>query len=91
MALIKCPECGKEISDTSKRCVHCGYKLKKLDYKDILVIIAIIILVITIGICIKKTVDSINDLNEANKISNDALDNLTQLDEDASNMVTGKK
>ena len=24
MALIKCPECGKEISDTAKSCVHCG-------------------------------------------------------------------
>ena len=29
MALIKCPECGKEISDTCESCVHCGYKLKK--------------------------------------------------------------
>ena len=24
MALIKCPECGKEISDKSKTCVNCG-------------------------------------------------------------------
>lgn len=29
MALIKCPECGKEISDTSKNCIHCGYALKE--------------------------------------------------------------
>ena len=29
MALIKCPECGKEISDTCKQCIHCGYVLKK--------------------------------------------------------------
>ena len=29
MALIKCQECGKEISDTSKRCIHCGAKIKK--------------------------------------------------------------
>lgn len=28
MALIKCQECGKEISDSSKVCIHCGYKLK---------------------------------------------------------------
>ncbi len=28
MALIKCPECGKEISDTCDQCIHCGYKLK---------------------------------------------------------------
>lgn len=31
MALIKCPECGKEISDTAKSCTNCGYRLKKLD------------------------------------------------------------
>lgn len=29
MALIKCPECGKEISDTVKNCIHCGYVLKQ--------------------------------------------------------------
>lgn len=27
MALIKCPECGKEISDKSEKCIHCGYPL----------------------------------------------------------------
>lgn len=27
MALIKCPECGKEISDTTKRCPNCGYMI----------------------------------------------------------------
>lgn len=26
--LIKCPECGKEISDKSEQCIHCGYPLK---------------------------------------------------------------
>lgn len=25
MALIKCPECGKEISDKSDKCIHCGF------------------------------------------------------------------
>lgn len=28
MALINCPECGKEISDSSEKCIHCGYPLK---------------------------------------------------------------
>ena len=28
MALIKCPECGKEISDQSKSCIHCGCPLQ---------------------------------------------------------------
>lgn len=27
MALINCPECGKEISDKVKACPHCGYPL----------------------------------------------------------------
>lgn len=25
--LIKCPECGKEVSDNAVACVHCGYPL----------------------------------------------------------------
>lgn len=29
MALIKCPECGKDISDRAKKCPGCGYQLKK--------------------------------------------------------------
>lgn len=29
MALIKCPECGKEISDKSKICVNCGYPIEE--------------------------------------------------------------
>lgn len=28
MALIKCPECNKEISNKSKICVHCGYPIE---------------------------------------------------------------
>lgn len=28
MALIKCPECGQEISDKATRCIHCGIDLK---------------------------------------------------------------
>lgn len=28
MALIKCPECQKEISDKSDSCIHCGNPLK---------------------------------------------------------------
>ena len=31
MALINCPECGKEISDTVKTCPNCGYKLRRIN------------------------------------------------------------
>lgn len=29
MALIKCPECGKMISDKAHACPNCGYPLQK--------------------------------------------------------------
>ena len=35
MALIKCPECEKEVSDKAEVCIHCGYPLSKLgSYND---------------------------------------------------------
>lgn len=27
MSLIKCPECGKEISNKSKQCIYCGFPI----------------------------------------------------------------
>lgn len=32
MALIKCLECGKEISDTVDICPNCGFSIKKKGY-----------------------------------------------------------
>ena len=32
MALIKCPECNKEISDKAEKCIHCGYPLRTQPY-----------------------------------------------------------
>lgn len=29
MAMVQCPECGREISDQANVCIHCGYSLKK--------------------------------------------------------------
>ncbi len=36
MALVRCPECNHEISDTAEACPHCGYKLaeKREEQKD---------------------------------------------------------
>ena len=31
MALIRCPECGREVSDLAAACVHCGYPLRAAD------------------------------------------------------------
>ena len=30
MALINCPECGKEISDKSEACIHCGFPMIRI-------------------------------------------------------------
>jgi endogenous inhibitor of DNA gyrase (YacG/DUF329 family) len=30
MALIKCPECGKEVSDKASACINCGFPLSEL-------------------------------------------------------------
>ena len=30
MALIYCPECGKQISDKAEKCVHCGYQINNI-------------------------------------------------------------
>lgn len=34
MSIIICKECGKEISDKTKKCIHCGYKIKNKKSKE---------------------------------------------------------
>lgn len=29
MALIKCPECGEQVSDKAEHCIHCGFPLSQ--------------------------------------------------------------
>jgi ribosomal protein L37E len=64
MSLIKCPECGKEVSNQAKQCMHCGYTLKHHKLTEINLniskqmkiitcifgIVCIIAIMITIGI-----------------------------------------
>lgn len=53
MALIKCPECQKEISEVAKSCPNCGYSLinkKKKTNKQRIVGIAIILLLIFVNL-----------------------------------------
>ncbi len=32
MALIKCPECGRQVSDQAAACPECGYPIRKVEY-----------------------------------------------------------
>lgn len=35
MAMIQCPECGKDVSDTASCCIHCGYLLANEKKSDL--------------------------------------------------------
>lgn len=53
MALIKCPECGKEISDQAVACPECGFlikkeKRKKSGRKVVLIAIAVIVAILVV-------------------------------------------
>ena len=52
MALIKCKECGKEISDSVKSCPHCGYVYKKTKEMTTMKVVRIIIIVALVGIAL---------------------------------------
>lgn len=59
MAIIKCPECNKEMSDTVKKCPHCGYKIKNKSKKNKITIILIVVIAIILVICIIKAIGNI--------------------------------
>lgn len=48
MAMIKCSECGQEISDKAKVCPNCGVKIKGKNNK-ILIIIMVVLLIVILG------------------------------------------
>lgn len=74
MALINCPECSKQISDTSKKCIGCGFKIndanKKTDKK--LKIILISIVVIALVIVVSYSISNYG--NESSSSSNNSKD-----------------
>ena len=47
MAMINCPECGKEISAKANKCPYCGWAKKKKSHFGLLIFI---MLIITIGL-----------------------------------------
>ena len=49
MALVKCEECGKEISSNVKVCPHCGYKRKRGIWFYIMIFLVAIIILAIIG------------------------------------------
>lgn len=43
MALIKCPECGAEISDKAPKCPKCGRSIKNNNKKIVIALISIVL------------------------------------------------
>lgn len=75
MALINCPECGKEISDTAKKCIHCGYALtKSTKKKKKLIIGGILIVAIAIIITLVLTLVWNNNKVTEVKLTGDNLE-----------------
>lgn len=52
MALIECPDCGKKISDTVKKCPNCGYHKKVEINKNLLIIVGTVAGIILVTIFI---------------------------------------
>lgn len=88
MSLIKCKECGKEISDQSEQCIHCGYKnkpqkepkkTKNFNKKTMYIILGTVVVIsIIIGTVLLKPFTDSDNSNESTKKSNETIcNNLT--------------
>lgn len=68
MALINCPECNKEISDTAKVCPSCGYKINLQKHKKrnkIIFGIMLSVIIASIGFYVIYSIDKRNKALEA--------------------------
>ena len=83
MALIKCPECEREISDTVVSCPHCGYRIKEVEFvksvpvqekKDIgcvNIFMIVLIVVVILGIIASMARDSSSSDSESSSSESD--------------------
>lgn len=98
MALIKCPKCNHEISDTSKKCIHCGTSLREKKIipkkkKIILLVLVSLVIISIIAIAIFKFTqsnnknDTINNYEHSNTTieKNDTTNNSNDTKENISN------
>lgn len=70
MSMIKCPECGKEISDSAKSCPNCGHPMKHKKSK-----IIIVIAIIMGAIALVVLASGIKDLLSARQAVSEAENN----------------
>lgn len=93
MALIKCSECGKEISDTATICPNCGVKTESAINKsqktksNIIITTCIIIIIAIIGISFYFIYAS----NPLNKLKNEAISILNDYKNDELSRIETKE
>ncbi|WP_270405605.1 zinc ribbon domain-containing protein [Candidatus Collinsella stercoripullorum] len=58
MALVKCPECGKEVSSDSKVCPSCGKQLKKPIAPIVLLILSVLMSLWVASVLLIPTTDN---------------------------------
>lgn len=65
MALVKCKECGKELSDKAKICPHCGYrKQKTITKKTILTFSVLAFIVVLLNFSGGKVAEKVQEKKE---------------------------
>ncbi len=84
MALIKCPECGSEISDKATTCPQCGCPIsnKTVFKKRRKIYIPIIMLILVVGVVITYFVISNGRLKLSNKENNTDITNSETKDQE---------
>ena len=94
MALIKCKECNKEISDNAKQCPNCGVTIKKgnktLLFLAIGATIVIIIIVIIIFILNNTNNSDTNNTNNSDTNNTNNSDTNNTNNSDANNTNTSE-
>lgn len=89
MALIKCPECNKEISDQAKFCPSCGYGLnsmsveEKKNIKQIVgAIIGVVVAIILIAVIYDACTISAEEASEQLRQQKEKVENIrNEIDE----------
>jgi hypothetical protein len=89
MALINCPECNKEISNTAKTCPSCGYRLTEKKYKKI--IIPIILVAMFIGLIVFLLLFNRDNVNKPKHLSQAVYKNGIEAVNIIDNVLDGKK
>ena len=74
MALIKCPECGAEISDKAPKCPKCGRSIKNNNKKIVIALISIVLVLAIVTLSNKHNSNSENDkLPKTNNVDNELI------------------